>query len=76
MGLVLRLLLIAAVVWLGIHLLRKWRRGPDDQTSSPPPSSSKGKAGGYQPMVRCRECGMHLPAQAVSSQGLCGKCLR
>ena len=76
MGLVLRLLLIAAVVWLGFHLLRKWQRRLGDDTSAPPSPRPNGEAGGYQPMVRCRECGMHLPAQAVSSQGLCGKCLR
>ncbi|WP_420467203.1 PP0621 family protein [Panacagrimonas sp.] len=75
MGMLIRLLLIGAAIWLGVIWLRKLRRSfsADDDTPVAPPSS---KVKEFQPMVRCRECGVHLPAKAVSERGLCGKCLR
>lgn len=73
MGLMIRLLLIGAVVWLALVLLRRWQQRLRDEPPprEPPPENGTDR---YHRMVRCPVCGVHLPAQAVSSQGRCGKC--
>lgn len=62
-----RLILIAVAIWLGVKLWRKLQRssgevrGPRDLDR-------------FEPMVRCRQCGVYLPRSAASASGLCGKC--
>ena len=67
MSYLIRLALIAAIVWFGLKAFRKWQQqsgqvGPPRQQDA------------FEPMVRCARCNVHLPASAVSSTGLCGKC--
>lgn len=51
----LKLLLLAVVVWLVVVLLRHYRRGVDaPRAASPKPED----------MVRCAECGVYLPKSA------------
>jgi len=58
-----RLIIIAVVVWLAIHTLRRILQ----HLTQP-----KATAGGTtKNMVRCAQCGLHLPeAEAISEQGL------
>jgi hypothetical protein len=63
-----RLLLLAGLVWLVWKVLKSWRvevsrRGPAPQDR-------------FEPMARCLSCGMHLPAQSLSTDGRCGACCR
>lgn len=70
MSTLIRLLLIGAAIWFGLRLYRQWKLNQNqndrvDRQRAPD---------AFEPMVRCRACGVHLPASAVSSAGLCGKC--
>lgn len=57
-----RLIIIALAIWLTLYTLRrlfKHLAPPNKATGGPP-----------KDMVRCVQCGLHLPeAEAVSSQG-------
>lgn len=64
----LRLLLIGAVVWFGLRLYRQWKLNQGQGLQRPRAPDA------FEPMVQCRRCGVHLPANAVSATGLCGKC--
>ena len=58
-----RLIIIAAAVWLAIHMLRRIL-----QHLTPPKATARGTT---KNMVRCAQCGLHLPeAEAISDQGL------
>jgi uncharacterized protein len=58
-----RLIIIAAAVWLAIHTLRRIL-----QHITPPKDAARGTT---KNMVRCAQCGLHLPeAEATSDQGL------
>jgi uncharacterized protein len=58
-----RLIIIAVAVWLAIHTLRRII-----QHLTPPKTAAGGAA---KNMVRCAQCGLHLPeAEAISVQGL------
>lgn len=59
----LKLLLLAVIIWLVYALLKKYSRSvnKDEQTGSvvPPPEN----------MVRCARCGVHLPrSEAILSR--------
>jgi uncharacterized protein len=55
-----RLIVIAIAIWLAIYMLRRLFKQP-----SPPSSGDIAKD-----MVRCAQCGLHLPkAEAISDQG-------
>lgn len=64
----IRLLLIAAVIWFGLRLYRHWKLGQGTELHRPREPHA------FERMVQCRHCGVHLPANAVSASGLCGKC--
>ena len=58
-----RLIIIAVAVWLAIHTLRRII-----QHLTPPKAAARGAT---KNMVRCAQCGLHLPeAEATSDHGL------
>jgi len=58
-----RLIIIAAVIWLALHLMRRLFKRPAV-------SDDKPKAGKSKNMVRCAQCGLHLPeTEATAEQG-------
>lgn len=61
-----RILLICAAIWIIWRILRGVR--VHISRIDPP------KPDQYEAMARCRKCGVHLPASALSKSGLCGKC--
>lgn len=76
---VLRLIFIAAVIWVTWRLYRVLRNkqigqrrdsAPPESDSRPGPDNPKS----YEPMTRCARCGVHAPADALSKAGLCGRC--
>lgn len=60
----IRLLILVAIAYLAWRLYRSLKA---PSSPSPPPTP-------YEPMARCERCGVHLPASALSSTGLCGRC--
>jgi len=55
----MRFLLILGVLVFGVWLWRSQRNTPEDRQPGP----RQPKAGALpQEMIRCRQCGMHLPA--------------
>lgn len=62
-----RLVLVGLAVWFGLRLWRHWKAS---QARVTPPREPER----FEPTVRCRACGVHLPQSAVSAAGLCGKC--
>jgi hypothetical protein len=66
----LRLLLLGAAIWFGLRLYRQWKLNQQANTRVDRQRTPEA----FEPMVRCRACGVHLPATAVSDAGLCGKC--
>lgn len=55
-----RLIILALAVWLAIQLLRGLLR--------PRPKSGRPAGGSAGDMVRCAECGLHLPqAEAIAA---------
>jgi hypothetical protein len=65
---IVRLLLLAALVWLLVRLWRQWRSDLAASVRKPPPEP------GYELMSPCRGCGTYLPTKTLSSGGRCGKC--
>lgn len=65
---ILRLLLIAAAIWFGLRLYRQWKLNQASRVQPPRDPDA------FERMVQCRGCGVHLPANAVSASGMCGKC--
>ena len=63
---VLKFLLLIAAAWIA------WRAWTTIQQQRNRVHRNEPEA--FEPMVRCRQCGVHLPRSAVSTQGLCGKC--
>ncbi len=62
----LRLLIIVAVVWLLLQLWRSARRGGRHGASGTPPQVERQA----QEMVRCAQCGVHLPrGEALGGEG-------
>ena len=62
---VLVLLAILAVLFFVLGARRGKPREPEERTPAPPPP-----AAGPKPMLRCAECGMHLPAdEALPGKG-------
>ena len=60
-----RLIIIALAVWLAIHTLRRLIKhlSPAEKTESGTPNNPKN-------MVRCAQCGLHLPeTEAITHQG-------
>lgn len=64
-----RLLLLIAAAWLVWRLLRGLRV---HVSRIEPPKAASPET--FEPMARCSRCGVHQPAQSLSSAGLCGKC--
>jgi hypothetical protein len=62
-----KLLLLAGIVWLVWKVLKSWRV----ELIRRPPAQDR-----FEPMARCNGCGLHLPAQALSTDGRCGACCR
>lgn len=62
----LRILLLAAAIWLGWKLWKNWQAQAQLRQRQNPEA--------FEPTVQCRQCGVHLPVSAVSPTGLCGKC--
>lgn len=61
---VLVLIAILAVLFFVLGARRGKPREPEERTPAPPP------AAGPKPMLRCAECGMHLPAdEALPGKG-------
>jgi hypothetical protein len=63
---IVRLLLLAALAFIGWKLWQSWQR-QNQLRRDPPPDR-------FEPMARCQSCGVHLPARALSASGRCGKC--
>ncbi|SFF38444.1 hypothetical protein SAMN04488120_103108 [Fontimonas thermophila] len=63
----LRLLLLAAAIWLIWRIVRQVRT--QLRHKPPPPAADH-----YEPMARCNKCGTFLPARSLNTQGLCGRC--
>lgn len=63
-----KLLLLGAALWIVWRILRGLRIQVSRIEPRPQPPES------FEPMARCARCGVHLPAAALSAQGLCGKC--
>jgi Flp pilus assembly protein TadB len=64
--LVLKLILVVAAAWIAWRVWSTVQQQRDRVQRRDPDA--------FEPMVRCRQCGVHLPRSAVSTQGLCGKC--
>lgn len=62
-----KILLFAIAAWVAWRVWSTWQRQQDRLNSRRDPDS-------FEPMVRCRQCGVHLPRSAASPAGLCGKC--
>jgi len=59
-----RLIVIAVAIWLALYLLRRLFN------RSTPTPTDKTTAGSPENMVRCAQCGLHLPeAEAIAHQG-------
>lgn len=57
-----KLLLLAAVILAVFWILKAYRRGVDRQSAPPP--------GAAEDMVRCAQCGVHLPrSESIVSRG-------
>ncbi|QHS09963.1 hypothetical protein [Sinimarinibacterium sp. NLF-5-8] len=67
---ILRLLMLIAAGWLVWRIVRQVR----SQWRPPIGGAQNPGQQDYQVMARCHQCGTHLPAQALSSDGLCGRC--
>lgn len=66
---IFRLLLLGLAIWIIWKLLRTYRvHISREQPPTSPPN--------YEAMAQCKQCGVHLPASALSSDGCCGKCLK
>ncbi|NKF21390.1 PP0621 family protein [Solimonas marina] len=66
-----RLLLLGAAVWLVWRWLFPQPRRPRTAATSrpaPPPD--------YERMLRCAQCGTHMPATSLSPDGRCDRCVR
>lgn len=63
----LRLLLLAAAIWLVWRIVRQVRG--QLQRRPPPPEVDS-----YEPMAPCARCGTYLPAKSLNKAGLCGRC--
>ncbi|HKY93584.1 MAG TPA: PP0621 family protein [Nevskiaceae bacterium] len=63
----LKFLLLVIAAWIAWRVWSTLQR-PRDRVDPPRDREA------FEPMVRCRNCGVHLPRSAVSTQGLCGKC--
>lgn len=60
MGQLIRILILLAALWLVLHFVRRARRRPDGDTSSPTPAH----------MVACALCGTHIPeSEAIHANG-------
>ncbi|MGH8444093.1 MAG: hypothetical protein ACREVL_02445 [Solimonas sp.] len=69
---VLRLLMLAVVVW-AVWRLIKLSSGALARRQQQPPAAQAGQPG-YEVMTRCAKCGTHLPVSSLSRAGLCGRC--
>lgn len=57
-----KLLLLAAVILAVFWILKVYRKGVDRQSAPPP--------GAVEDMVRCAQCGVHLPrSESIVSHG-------
>lgn len=61
-----KLILLAAAAWIVWRLLRGLRVQVSRIEPAQPPE--------FEKMARCAQCGVHLPGNALSPAGLCGKC--
>ncbi|MDD5403746.1 MAG: PP0621 family protein [Sulfuricella sp.] len=60
----IKILLLAAGVWLIYALLKKYARGVERDERAAPPSPVE------EDMVRCAQCGVHLPkSESILSRG-------
>lgn len=58
----IRLAAIAAAVWLALYVLRRLFHRPASDTTP--------RSGSAENMVRCAQCGLHLPeAEAIAHEG-------
>jgi uncharacterized protein len=58
-----RLVIVAAVVWLAIYALRRILQYLTPQKKTAAPGAAKN-------MVRCAQCGLHLPeSEAIADRG-------
>jgi len=64
---IFRLLVLAGLAWLVYRLLQNWRIEISPRQNRQTPER-------FEPMSRCTQCGLYLPAQALSSTGHCGAC--
>lgn len=61
MALIIRLLILAALIWFGYRLVRKFMGGPEEL---PKPTKHD------EIMQRCAHCGVHVPAgESTQSRG-------
>lgn len=65
----IRLLLIAVLVWLAYSVLRRWLKSTSARRNQPPASS-----GGQERMVKCVYCGLHVPESEAVREGALTYC--
>lgn len=56
-----RLIVVAAIVWLVLSLLKRWL--------AETPAADKPEPGRSQPMVKCAQCGLYIPEADAICEG-------
>ena len=63
--LILKIILLAVIGWLVYRLLKGYTHSVEQDRPVPPPSKAE-----VEDMVRCAECGVHLPrSESILSKG-------
>ena len=64
-NLILKFILLAVIAWLVYRLLKGYAHSVEQDRPVPPPTKAEG-----EDMVRCVECGVHLPrSESILSKG-------
>jgi hypothetical protein len=71
-----RILLLGALVWFVLRVLKSWRVEISPRDRPPTPSRNRADRDRYEPMAQCSQCGVHLPQRALAISGRCGACAR
>ena len=63
MGLILRILLVAVLIWIVWRVVSKML-APRDEAQTPR----------FEATQRCTKCGTHVPREQLDAAGLCPRC--
>ncbi len=64
----IKILLLAGLVWVGMTAFRQWRRAQG------PSAVDRGRQPRFEQTARCAQCGAYVPTSTLSRSGRCGKC--